>query len=135
MGATESINVAEHPGRIEELAGGRGIFEVGFEASGHPSGLAGALTLVEPGGMIVQVGTLPRGQTAAPLGKLVSKEIRLAGSFRFDGEYATAVEALKTGRIDVAPMLTHEFTFAELIPAFAAAMDKHVSMKVSLRPQ
>jgi L-idonate 5-dehydrogenase len=134
MGATESINVAAEPGLIEEVAHGSGVFEVAFEASGHPSGLAAALTLVEPGGVVVQVGNLPRGQTAAPLGKLVAKELRLAGSFRFDGEYATAVEALTTGKIDVGPMLTHEFTFADLIPAFTTAGDKRVAMKVSLRP-
>jgi L-idonate 5-dehydrogenase len=134
MGATESINVTDQPGRIEELANGRGVFEVALEASGHPSGLEAALALVEPGGSIVQVGNLPRGKIAAPLGKLVAKEIRLAGSFRFDGEYARAVDLLKTGRMDVTPMLTHEFTFADLEPAFATAADKRVAMKVSLRP-
>jgi L-idonate 5-dehydrogenase len=134
MGATESVNVVDQPGRIEELANGKGAFEIALEASGHPSGLATALTLVEPGGTIVQVGNLPRGQTAAPLGKLVAKEVRLSGSFRFDREYARAVEVLQSGQIDLAPMLTHEFTFADLIPAFATAADKRVAMKVSLRP-
>ena len=134
MGATETVNAADQAGRLEALADGQGAFDVAFEASGHPSGLAAALTVVEPGGMVVQVGSLPRGQTTAPLGKLVGKELRLAGTFRFDREYETAVAALETGRIDVAPMLTHEFTFAELAQAFATAADKRHAMKVSLRP-
>jgi threonine dehydrogenase-like Zn-dependent dehydrogenase len=44
------------------------------------------------------------------------------------------VDALVTGQINPAPMLTHEFTFADLIPAFTTAVDKRVAMKVSLRP-
>ena len=77
---------------------------------------------------------LPRGDSPAPLNQIVAKELRLVGTFRFDREYARAVDMLVSGRIDVAPMLTHEFTFAELSEAFATASDKRRSMKVSLRP-
>jgi L-idonate 5-dehydrogenase len=80
------------------------------------------------------VGTLPGGQLAMPLSRVVAKELRLLGSFRFDSEYDLAVEALIAGRIDVAPLLTQEFTFGELEQAFLIAADKRKSMKVSLRP-
>jgi L-idonate 5-dehydrogenase len=65
---------------------------------------------------------------------VVAKELRLIGSFRFDREYASAVAALASGRIDVSPMLTQEFSFAEVEKAFAVAVDRKQSMKVSLRP-
>ncbi|MFI5336562.1 MAG: L-idonate 5-dehydrogenase [Opitutales bacterium] len=134
LGATETVNVAAQSDRLETLARGPGTFSVAFEASGHPSGVAAALAVTEPGGTVVQVGMLPPGPTAAPLNKVVAKELRLVGTFRFDREYAMAVAALESGRIDVTPMLTHEFTFAERVLAFATAADKRRAMKVSLRP-
>jgi len=134
MGATETINVRSDHGKVTVLAAERGGFDVAFEASGHPGGLMSAIEVAAPGAPVVQVGMLPRGQTPAPLNAVVTKELRVLGSFRFDCEYAVAVAALASGQIDVGPMLTNEFTFAELGPAFEAAADRRRSMKVSLRP-
>jgi L-idonate 5-dehydrogenase len=64
----------------------------------------------------------------------VAKELRVVGTYRFDREYAKAVDVLVNGQIDVAPLLTHEFTFADLESAFATAADKRCAMKVSLCP-
>src|SRR4051794_13547993 len=61
MGATETVNVAAGADRLREFEADRGVFDVTFEASGHPSGLASALAITAPGGTIVQVGMLPRG--------------------------------------------------------------------------
>lgn len=134
MGATETVNAQTDADRLGAFAAGRGCFDVAFEASGHPAGLAHALQFTAPGGTVVQVGMLPRGDSPAPLNRIVAKELRLVGTFRFDREYAMAVETLVTGRIDVSPLLTHGFTFAELAQAFATASDKRRAMKVSLRP-
>jgi L-idonate 5-dehydrogenase len=134
MGASETVNVKTEPNRLQDFGANRGVFDVAFEASGHPSGLANALQFTAPGGAVVQVGMLPRGDSPVPMNRLVAKELRLFGTFRFDREYATAVTLLATGRIDVTPMLTHEFRFSELAEAFATAADKRRAMKVSLRP-
>ncbi len=134
MGATETINITNEPERLAALTAGRGTFAVSFEASGHPTGLLNAMQVAAPAATIVQVGMLPRGLTAAPLNALVAKELRLVGTFRFDREYARAVTMLASGRIDVTPMLTAEFAFADVQEAFAVAADRRRSMKVSLRP-
>ena len=134
MGATESLNVRTRPDLVAAYGAKPGTFDVVFEASGSPPGLATALEVVAAGGTIVQIGNLPGGQTSAPLIRVVSKELRLVGSLRFDREYASAVDALVSGRIDVAPMLTHEFAFSDLERAFLTASDKRAAMKVSLRP-
>jgi L-idonate 5-dehydrogenase len=134
MGATDTINVRTDSAKLAEYAVNRGSFDVALEASGHPSGLASAIEVSAPGGIVVQVGMLPRGQTAAPLNPVVTKELSLIGSFRFDREYETAVAAIASGRVDVGPMLTNEFTFSELGSAFEIAADRRRSMKVSLRP-
>ncbi len=134
MGATETVNGRTEPGRIAAFEENPGDFDVVCEASGSPAGLATALGIVAPGGTIVQIGILPSGQTAAPLNRIISREIRLVGTFRFDREYAQAVAALASGAVDVSPLLTHEFTFDALQRAFSVAADRRTGMKVSLRP-
>ncbi len=134
MGATETINVKHDAAKLAAYAANRGSFDVALEASGHPSGLASAIEVSAPGATVVQVGMLPRGLTPAPLNPVVTKELRFIGSFRFDREYEVAVAAIASGRIDVGPMLTNEFTFSELGTAFEIAADRRRSMKVSLRP-
>ncbi len=135
MGATETVNANSDVERMRAFEAERGTFDVSFEASGHPSGLASALACTAPGGVIVQVGMLPRGDTPAPLNRIVAKELRLVGTFRFDREYDAALETLVSGRIDVAPMLTHDFAFRDVTEAFATASDRRRAMKVTLRPE
>jgi threonine dehydrogenase-like Zn-dependent dehydrogenase len=59
----------------------------------------------------------------------------MIGTFRFYREYTDAVGTLVDGRIDVAPMLTHQFAFSDVIEAFAVAADRRRSMKVTLKPE
>ena len=134
MGATDAINVAREPDRLAALAADLDGFDAVFEATGHPAGLASAIGAATLGGVLVQVGMLPRGQTPAPLNTVVARELKIVGSFRFDREYSVGVAAIASGRIDVTPMLTHEFAFEQLGDAFEMAADRRRAMKVSLRP-
>jgi L-idonate 5-dehydrogenase len=135
MGATETINIKTNAAAIESMMKEGGIFDVVFEASGHPSGLATAIEVAAPAATLVQVGMLPRGNTAAPLNRIIAREVRLVGTFRFGPEYEHAVAALVRGQVDVSPMLTHEFGFGEVDAAFAMAADKNRAMKVSIVPE
>ena len=76
---------------------------------------------------------MPPGDTPIPLGKVVSKELDLAGTFRFHDEFDTAVDALVSGRLDVSSLHSGTFTFDEADAAFAAAVDRSRHMKVQLR--
>jgi L-idonate 5-dehydrogenase len=134
MGATETVNVRTEPDRLGRQVAESGGFDVVFEATGHPNGLASALSAAAVSGTLVQVGMLPRGQTPTALFPVVARELTLVGSFRFDREYSVAVQAICDGRIDVRPMLTHTFSFSELAAAFETAADRRRAMKVSLAP-
>ncbi len=134
MGATGTIDIRANHEAVDALIKRGGTFDVAFEASGHPAGLATAIEVAAPGATVVQVGMLPRGETAAPLNRLIARELRLVGTFRFGPEYERAVGMIVAQRLDPTPMLTHEFTFSSLSAAFAVAADKHQSMKVSLTP-
>ena len=76
-----------------------------FEAAGQGSTVASALQYARPRGTVVLVG---QGATAElPISAIVTKELDLRGSFRFDAEFALAVELIGEKRIDLSPLLSH----------------------------
>lgn len=128
MGASETINAAKNPDAMEKYAQNKGHFDVAFECSGVAPALKTALECVRPQGTIVQVGI--GGDTNIPLNVLVGKEIDLKGSFRFDGEYAEAVDLINAGEIDVKPIITAKYPLENAVAAFDAAGDRSKSVKV-----
>jgi len=132
LGADETIDIAAEPDRIEAYQADKGWFDVAFEASGNPRALITCLECVRPGGRIVQLGMLPSGTLGLPLTKITPKELDLVGTFRFHDEFGAAVEALVSGRLDAAPVLTGTFGAEQRDAAFAAALDREHHMKVQL---
>ena len=63
-------------------------FDVVFEASGTPAGLATAVLAARRGGTIVQIGNLPGGSIPFPANAVMAKELTLLGTFRFGAEFA-----------------------------------------------
>ena len=130
MGATQVVDVARAPDGLAPWQREKGRIDVAFECSAAPAAIAQAVDCLRPGGTLVQVGSA--GAATVPLGALVAKEITHRGSFRFDAEFAQAVEAIGTRRIDVRPAITGAWPLAEAPAAFAAASDRSRSVKVQL---
>ncbi|TIX21139.1 MAG: L-idonate 5-dehydrogenase, partial [Mesorhizobium sp.] len=108
IGADRTINVATHAEAMDGYAANKGYFDVVFEAAGQ-------------------------GATAElSMSVIVTKEIQVKGSFRFDTEFALAVDLIGSGRIDVAPLLSNTLPLAEARKAFELASDKSQSMKVQI---
>jgi L-idonate 5-dehydrogenase len=105
--------------------------DVAIEASGSPAGLRTCLERVRPGGTVVQVGLLPPGDVGVPAVRMVTREVTLRGSFRFDGEFDEALELLASG-LDVGAMVTGSFPLAEAAAAFELASDRSRACKVLL---
>ncbi len=112
LGANRTINVAADPSWSDAYAEGKGYFDVLVEASGNDAALRSGLAALRPRGVAVQLGL--GGDMSIPINTIVTKEIDLRGSFRFHEEFADAVEALNTGRIDVAPLLTARYPVSRL---------------------
>lgn len=108
-------------------------FEVAFEVSGSPAGLAACLGAVRPEATVVQVGTLPPGQFPFAGNLVMSKEIDLRGAMRFDREFAHAVACLDRGLVDVGPLLTACVPAAQASAAFdlAKQRDKHAKVQIA----
>ena len=67
-----------------------------------------------------------------PVQAMTAKEIALLGSFRFHEEFSTAVQMMRSGRIDPNPLITHTMPLDEAEAAFLAANDRTSAMKTQI---
>lgn len=130
LGATRTIDLSVEKEAIDELAAPKGSIDVIFECSGNVHGINGACRMVRAGGTLVTVGLGP--DVFMPLGLIVTKEINLIGSFRFDKEFQLAAQMIESGEVDVSPLITKTFPIDESLAAFTLASDKGSAMKVQL---
>jgi L-idonate 5-dehydrogenase len=130
MGADESFNVAGGTGELLEAAARLGGYDVVFEASGAAPALNAGLLAVRAGGIVVQVGSLPGGESAVLANRIMAREIDLRGAFRFGDVFADAVACLEKRLIDIRPVLTARMPMDAADAAFAAAQDRSKNLKV-----
>lgn len=131
LGATETVDLSTSTVPLDRLRAGKGQADVAFECSGAAPALQTACELVRPRGQIVTVGL--GGDIPLPLGLVVTKELRVTGSFRFDREFAVAADLIDRGRVDLRPLLTGVYPVDDAAKAFSAASDKATAMKVQLQ--
>jgi L-idonate 5-dehydrogenase len=130
VGATRGLNTGEDPEALASYKAEKGYFDVLFECSGNERALVGALDALRPGGIVVQVGL--GGDMKLPINLIVAKELQLRGTFRFDREFALAVELMGRSQIDVRPLLSATVPFQDAHEAFALAQDRSRAVKVQL---
>lgn len=128
MGADRTVNVASEPAILEGFTADKGYFDAAFECSGNGGVIASLTQMVRPRGAITLIGM--GAEVPLPISVLVTKELTLHGSFRFDREYAWSVDLLTRRAIDVRPLLTGIFPLKDAVKAFEVASDKSKSMKV-----
>lgn len=131
LGATRCVDVSGGTGELADLAPDKGRVDAAFECSGNGRALATAIELTRPRGVIVLVGL--GGEQPLPMNAIVTKELNISGSFRFDAEFARAAELISSRQVDLAPMLTGSFPIEEAEAAFARASDRRRAMKVQFR--
>jgi len=126
LGATATVR-ADDP----DAAGWPERVDVAFEASGTLAGLSTCLDRIRPGGTVVQLGMVGPGDVGVRDNRMVSREITLRGSFRFNGEFDEAL-ALLAGDLDVNAVVSHRFPLADARSAFDMAADRSIASKVLL---
>jgi L-idonate 5-dehydrogenase len=139
VGADETVSVGGGGGgdaaaasALDRYRAGRGWFDVAIEASGSAAGLQTCLDCVRAGGVVVQLGNVPGGTWSLALHAVMTKELDLRGSFRFNRVFEPALRALADRRIVVDPLLTARFPLADAPAAFELALDRGRAMKVQL---
>jgi L-iditol 2-dehydrogenase/L-idonate 5-dehydrogenase len=106
--------------------------DVVLECSGSSPGLESAVRGAVRGGTVVLVGLMPSGPQPALLSLVVTRELHLTGSFRFNHEIDDVLAALADGSLDVGAVVSHEYPVGRTLEAFEAAADAASSSKVLL---
>ncbi len=130
IGADHSVNVANTPDGLKPFEADKGHFDVLFECSGVASALASAVPALRPGATVVQLGL--GGDMTLPMQAMTAKELQLKGSFRFHPEFFIAVDMMRTGRLDVTPLITHRMGVDAAVDAFQLAGDRSQAVKVNI---
>jgi L-idonate 5-dehydrogenase len=129
-GADTVVNTAEDPEGLAQLVSRAGRFDVLFEASGNAAAIRDGLDHLRPRGIVVQLGL--GGDIPLPINTIVTREIEVRGTFRFDTEFELAVDLMSRGRLDVRPLLTATLPFGNAQDAFELASDRSRAVKVHL---
>lgn len=131
VGADQTINVVTAPDALAAYEPDKGYFDVLFECSGAAPALAAGMAAMRPRGVVMQLGM--SGEMTLPMLLLTAKELDLRGSFRFHEEFATAVQLMQSGQIDVKPLISHTFGIDDAVEAFEVATDRGQSMKTQIQ--
>ncbi len=107
--------------------------DVVFECSGADQAILHAPQFVCPGGAIVLVG-MPVEPAPMDIVSLQAKEVRLETVFRYANVYDRAINLIASGKVDLKPLISETFAFADSIAAFDRAVEQRPSdVKLQIR--
>ena len=141
LGASYTINgmKADAVKEIEKITGSQrnlfgqpGAVDAVFECAGTHITESQALDVVRPGGSIYQI-ALPQKDVSVNLQRLAYKEVKWQGLYAFTYEYPQCLDLLKTGAIDLTPMISDVYPLEKINDAFERQMDAQNSVKVIIK--
>lgn len=136
-GATDCVNVVQVDpvATIQDMTGGIGA-DVVIETSGFPASSEIVLDCVRKEGKVAHIGwanDLP----PLPVIPIMAKTLTIfgIGGNGGRGQYERSMELVRSGRIDLEPMVTHRFGLEDVAEAFEVAASKTEGViKVVLTP-
>ena len=127
VGADETIRSDQcTPQELADMA------DITIEAAGSPAALNTCLAATRRGGRIVQVGTLPAEGVPFPANSIMARELEYVGAFRAAHAFDWAVQALRSRRVDVRPLISAQLPIGRAVEAFELAADRTRSTKVQI---
>ncbi len=116
--------------RVDKEALPSNYFDVVLECSGIPAAINATFAAIRQAGIHTQVGMMPSTPQPILLASVISKEVQIRGSFRFNNEIDEAI-ALLAERPEIGDIVvTHTISADEVVDAFAVAKDSQKSGKV-----
>ena len=118
LGPITPVNVAGESVAevVNQLTGGWGA-DIVFECSGSERAIGSVFEPLRPGGCAVLVG-MPGGPVAYDVVGAQIKEARVEHVFRYAHVFPRALALMGSGKIDVKPLITDTFAFADSVAAF-----------------
>ena len=116
---------------VREATDGWGA-DIVFEASGNEQAAQGVFEPLCPGGCVVFIG-IPGAPVPFDIVAAQAKEARVESVFRYAHVFPRALALMGAGKIEVKPLITDRFAFAESVAAFQfAAKMPPASVKVQI---
>jgi L-idonate 5-dehydrogenase len=130
LGADITHNVADQANALEVYGAQKGHFDILFECSGVGPVVVSTVPCIRPGGTMVQLGL--GGDMTLPIQAMTAKELTFKGSFRFHAEFFSAVELMRSDRLNVMPLITHTLPLVDTVKAFELASDRTKALKIQI---
>ena len=119
--ATANSKEADAVRTVRELLGAYGA-DIVFETAGAKATAMMTTQMVSRGGKIMIVGTIP-GET--PINFLsINREVTIQTVFRYANNYPMTIEAISSGRFDVASLVTNEYAYEDVQRAFEESLSR-----------
>ena len=118
--------------RILEATDGHGI-DVAFEAAGDNDAVEAAIDAVRPGARIVLIGIPSDDRTSFTASSARRKGLTLLLARRMKHVYPRAIELVRSGRVDVRSMVSHQYDLNDYDAAFDVAL-RRKGLKVVIHP-
>ncbi|KAF6133955.1 hypothetical protein GIB67_040719 [Kingdonia uniflora] len=117
LGADETIKVSTNIQDVEEevikIKKAMGVdVDVSFDCAGFDKTMSTALNATRAGGRVCLVG-MGHGVMSVPLTPAAAREVDVVGIFRYKNTWPLCLEFIRTGKIDVKPLITHRFGFSQ----------------------
>jgi threonine 3-dehydrogenase len=136
MGADLALDATDPstPGRIREATGGDGV-DVVLEMSGAQAALDQALSVITRGGRISLLGIFGQPVRLDVSNLVIEQGLRIYGVFgrRIYDTWERTQALLRSGALDVSPILTHRFDLGDWARGFVLIASRHAG-KVVLLP-
>jgi S-(hydroxymethyl)glutathione dehydrogenase/alcohol dehydrogenase len=135
FGATDVVDPADGDPveQVRALTDGRGV-DYAFEAVGNLDLELQALQMTRRGGTTVFVGIPGFASASIPSMQLIMEDRTIKGSYygsaRVMRDFPRFIELIESGRLDVASMITRQYSLDDVNDAFAAMRDGEVVRSV-----
>lgn len=132
-GATDTIAAdGSEAKQILEATGGRGV-DVAFEAAGTNEAVEAAIDASRPGARVLLIGIPSDDRTSFTASAARRKGLTLMLARRMKHVYPRAIELVRSGRVDVRSMVSHQFGLEDYAEAFDVALHRQ-GLKVMIHP-
>jgi L-iditol 2-dehydrogenase len=122
IGADLALTAEEAtPETIVAAFGGLGP-DVAIDCVGREETFRTAIYSLKPGGVCTLVGMAQNDMKVPMLDIVGRKEIDIKGVFRYRNTWPKTLALVASGRINVAPLITHRYTIEEAVEAFEHSM-------------
>ncbi|XP_016915222.2 sorbitol dehydrogenase [Apis cerana] len=102
-----------------------------IDACGAESSIRLAIFATKSGGVAVLVGMGPP-EVRIPLINALIREVDIRGVFRYANDYADALDLLASRKIDVKPLITHNYKLEDTVQAFETSKSGQNVVKVMI---